>query len=133
MSSSAKLVFSILMLCGLSATAQALMAVRPLPFACDPAAFTLTPEGDKLRLQGVLETPSPNYTYKMDGSDKAGHMQMTLVTPEEAQLAVIDKIDINELIDNTGLEHGLTVNIRKEFNWGPEKIVCKGTEAAQEK
>lgn len=125
MSSATKFLFAMFLLCMTSAYAEARIKGKPADFKCDPAGFTLIREDDnKMRLQGTLETPSPGFSYKIDGSDKIGHMQMSLVTPDGAQLAVIDSITVNEVLEQVDSYSDIRINIQKDFNWGPDKIVC---------
>lgn len=115
-----------------AAPAQALVAIAPQSYSCTPDSFTLTQDDvGALKLTGSLETPSPNYTYTLTVDDNK-HV-LTLTTPSEAQLAVIDNIAIDSTIFNTDDNGDLTIAIKKEFNWGPDTITCTLTNKGNEK
>lgn len=114
-----------------AAPAHALVAIAPQSYACTPDGFTLSQDVGGLKLAGTLETPSPNYTYTLNVDDNQ-HV-LTLTTPSEAQLAVIDNIAIDSTIFNTDDNGDLTITIKKDFNWGPDTITCKLMNKGNEK
>lgn len=114
-----------------AAPAQALVAIAPQSYSCTPDSFTLMQDVGGLKLVGTLETPSPNYTYTLTVDDNK-HV-LTLTTPSEAQLTVIDNIAIDSTIFNTDENGDLTIAIKKDFNWGPDTITCKLMNKGNEK
>ena len=116
-----------------AAPAQALVAITPQAYSCTPDTFDLTVDDTGvLKLTGSLETPSPNFTYALTVDDNNAHV-LTLTTPGDAQLAVIDNINIDNSIFNLDENGGLTVAIKKDFNWGPDKITCAPTNKGNDK
>ena len=115
-----------------AAPAHALVAIAPQSYACTPDGFTLSQDVGGLKLMGSLETPSPNYTYTLTVNDDKAHV-LTLTTPSEAQLAVIDNIAIDSTIFNTDDNGDLTIAVKKDFNWGPDTITCKLMNKGNEK
>ncbi len=98
-----------------------------MAYTCDPADFTLTQDGDKYTLAATLDTPTPNFSYRIeDTADKNGRIKATLKldAPEGMQLTVIDKIDISHTFEHAGMLHMLSLNVEKNFNWGPDSVNC---------
>lgn len=96
---------------------------HPLPTAppvgtCAPAGFTIFKTGEGYVLKGVLETPSPNYKYGFDNGI------LTLVAPEGVQLTVIDSLAIQLALPESAAA-GVSIPVKKNFNWGPDNITCE--------
>ncbi|MBL8712691.1 MAG: hypothetical protein JNM12_07310 [Alphaproteobacteria bacterium] len=96
---------------------------HPLPVAppagtCSPPGFTIVKTGEGYLLKGVLETPSPNYKYGFDNGI------LTLVAPEGVQLTVIDSLAIQLALPESAAA-GVSIPVKKNFNWGPDNITCE--------
>ena len=78
-------------------------------------------------INGILETPTPGYKYQMSLEDSEGGLQnikLKLISPGGMGLAVIDKISISERFEVQNSFNRVTIEVDKNFNWGPKVINC---------
>lgn len=99
-------------------------------FTCTPDNFTLISTADGYHLKGVIETPTPGYSYTpryIDETADAADMVFDLHGPQGMAAQVISKMEIDHMYVRDGSMQTMTVRLDKTFNWGTDTIVCKNT------
>ncbi len=94
------------------------MPVAPPAGTCSPAGFTIVKTGEGYLLNGVLETPTPNYTFTFEDGI------LTITAPEGLQLTVIDNMPVQIALPESASQ-GVSIPVKKTFNWGPDNITCE--------
>lgn len=89
-------------------------------YLCDPAFFTLTPsdDGATYRLQGMIETPTPGYSAKLEGN------VLKLTAPEGMVVQVIDQMTVDVTLPAPVDSGAVEIKLDKTFNWGTDVIRC---------
>jgi len=137
-------ILSAALLCALlhAETAQALVARKPLPvpvstpvYGCTPKGFTLSRTKQGYHLNGVLDTPTPGYSYRISTAtmqaDGTMTATLTLTPPAGMVIQVLGKVSIDAVLalgatlKGVGTVGKISVTLDKPFNWGPSAIDCK--------
>ncbi len=89
-------------------------------YLCDPAVFTLTPsdDGATMRLQGMIETPTPGYSAKLEGG------VLKLTAPEGMVVQVVDQMMVDVTLPTPADSGAVEIKLEKTFNWGTDVIRC---------
>ena len=102
-------------------------------FSCKPEGFTLNRDEGGLHLQGVMQMPTPGYTYTVTeeepGPDGSLHATLRFKSPDGMVIQVISPLAINHTFKGAG--DRLHVSIDKSFNWGDASIDCEMTGMTQ--
>lgn len=100
-------------------------------FVCQPDSFNAAVERKQLHLDGELRVPTPGYSYRLSQGNRSGkthQFHVVLYPPKGPAPTVIDSLRIEGEFEVAAPIRKIQVAVEKDFNWGPDRIVCEREE-----